>query len=182
MTMTPPTFPRFKTQAPRTRDGEGAARPGCGRVFELKHYRHRQQPDILRPADNPPPLALSYFSSPVPAGFPSPADDYIEGQLDLHEYLVHHPSATFYVRVTGESMNGAGIFPNDLLVVDRALEAQHGSIVIAVVDGDLTVKRLHRKGNAVELHSENPAFPAITFTGGMQLSVWGVVSGVVRKF
>lgn len=137
--------------------------------------------DLLRPADHCPPLARPLFSSCVPAGFPSPADDYIEGQLDLNEYFVQHPSATFYVRVTGDSMQGAGIFPGDILIVDRSLEAVHGSVVIAVVNDELTVKRLYRQGATVALHAENPAFPAITFQEGMELVIWGVVSGVTRK-
>ena len=170
-----PPFPRSDAMAIRVTSGRA-------KVVALTAYQRTLDPAMLRPADNPPPLALGLFSSLVSAGFPSPADDYIEGQLDLNDYLIRHPSATFYVRVTGESMSGAGIFPNDLLVVDRALEAHHGAIVVAVVNGELTVKRLYRKGRAVELHSENPIFPAITFDNDMHLVVWGVVSGVIRKF
>lgn len=132
-------------------------------------------------ADHPIALARPLFSSPVPAGFPSPADDYIEGQLDLNEYFVPHPAATFYVRVTGESMIGAGILPGDILIVDRSLEATHGAIVIAVVNNELTVKRLFKKEGRVELHPDNPAFPVMTFQRNMALTIWGVVSGVTRK-
>ena len=137
--------------------------------------------EILTPIDPPVSLERPLFSSPVPAGFPSPADDYIEGQLDLNEYFVPHPSATFYVRVTGESMNGAGILPNDILIVDRSLEAIHGAIVIAVVNNELTVKRLYKQNSRIELHPENPAFPVIKFDQDMELTIWGVVSGVTRK-
>lgn len=136
---------------------------------------------LLRPSDRRIALKRPLFSSVVPAGFPSPADDYIEGALDLNEHLVAHPAATFYVRVTGESMRDAGIFPGDILVVDRSLEAHHGSIVIAVVNNELTVKRLYRKNGQVELHPDHPDFPVITFEPGAELVVWGVVSGVTRK-
>ena len=150
------------------------------KVIKLQHYR-KDRLEVLQPTANPSSLARPLFSSPVPAGFPSPADDYIEGQLDLNDYFIQHPSATFYVRVIGESMVNAGIFPRDILIVDRAIEAAHGSIVIAVVDNELTVKRLHRKGSAIELHPENPLFPVIVIEKTMELSIWGVVVGVTRK-
>ena len=150
------------------------------RRVELNKYRNPKL-GLWRPAVNPTALARPLFSSPVPAGFPSPADDYLEGELDLNEYFVPHPAATFYVRVTGESMIGAGIFPGDILIVDRALEARHGSIVIAVVNNELTVKRLYQKGGVVELRPENPAFPVIACGCEMELVIWGVVSGVTRK-
>jgi len=150
------------------------------KIVELNRY-HKHNLDIWRPVANPAALARPLFSSPVPAGFPSPADDYLEGELDLNEYFVQHPAATFYVRVTGESMTGAGIFPGDILIVDRALEAHHGHIVIAVVNNELTVKRLYQKGGAVELRPENPAFPVITCRHEMELVIWGVVSAVTRK-
>lgn len=136
---------------------------------------------ILRPVEQPPVLKRPLFASTVPAGFPSPADDYIEGRLDLNEYFITHPAATFYVRVTGESMTQAGIFPGDILIVDRALEPVHGAIVIAVVNNELTVKRLYCKDGRVELHPENPDYPVITFTQETELVIWGVVSGVTRK-
>ena len=137
--------------------------------------------DILFPVNEPALLKRPIFSSSVPAGFPSPADDYIEGQLDLNEYFVPHPSATFYVRVTGESMTGAGILPGDILIVDRSLDAIHDSIVIAVVDNELTVKRLYRKNGRIELRPENPAYPVMQLNQEMELVIWGVVSGVTRK-
>jgi len=83
--------------------------------------------------------------SPVRAGFPSPADDYVETQLDLVEHLIHHPSATYYIRVKGDSMQGLGIDDGDLLIVDRSLEPKHGYTVIAAVDGELTCKRLEQR-------------------------------------
>jgi len=137
--------------------------------------------DILYPVNEPLSLKRPIFSSSVPAGFPSPADDYIEGQLDLNEYFVPHPSATFYVRVTGESMTGAGILPDDILIVDRSLDAVHDSIVIAVVNNELTVKRLYKRNGRIELRPENPAYPVIQLDQEMELTIWGVVSGVTRK-
>jgi DNA polymerase V len=119
-------------------------------------------------------------SSRVEAGFPSPADDYLEGALDLNEHLVKNPAATFFVRVSGESMTGAGIFPGDLLVVDRSLTPESGSVVIAVLDGELTVKRLWRESGRVELRADNPAYAPIPLSGMMELDVWGVVRHVIH--
>jgi DNA polymerase V len=117
----------------------------------------------------------------IPAGFPSPADDYVESALDLNAYLVRHPAATFMVRVSGDSMIGAGISDGDILVVDRSEEAVHGRIVVAVVDGEMTVKRLHiRKGRHV-LRPENPNYSALNIQEGQDVQIWGVVTGVIRR-
>lgn len=133
------------------------------------------------PAPDPPRQLRPLLLSRVAAGFPSPAEDYVEGSLDLNEHLIRHPEATFFVRVQGHSMSGAGIFEGDLLVVDRAVTAASGDIVIAVVDGELTVKRLWQRGASVRLLPENPAFAAIELHDGQELTVWGVVTGVVRR-
>lgn len=126
-------------------------------------------------------MALPLFGARVPAGFPSPADDFIEGMLDLNDLLITNPPATFFVRVSGHSMSGAGIYPNSLLVVDRSVKPTHGRIVVAVVDGELTVKRLRRlRGGGVELVAENPEFPPLRFTDGQELMIWGVVTAVVQ--
>lgn len=124
---------------------------------------------------------LTLYATRVAAGFPSPADDYIEGQLDLNEHLIQHPAATFYVRVSGDSMTGAGIYPGDILIVDRAVEATNGKIVIAVINGELTVKRLAITDGHVALRAENGAYPAIVITESMDFVIWGVVTGVVRR-
>jgi DNA polymerase V len=116
------------------------------------------------------------FIISVPAGFPSPAEDFIEGPLDLNRYLIHHPAATFFVRVIGDSMTGVGIYPNDLLIVDRAVDPISGSIVIAVINGDLTVKRLHQSGQSIALLPENPAYQPIEITPAMTFEIWGVVT------
>jgi len=136
---------------------------------------------ILTPSPHPRRLPRPLLLSRVPAGFPSPAEDYVEGALDLNEHLIAHREATFFVRVQGHSMIGAGIQDGDLLVVDRALEAGHSDIVVAVVDGELTVKRLWRRGGRVRLLAENPAFVPIELKDGQELAVWGVVTGIVRR-
>ena len=128
------------------------------------------------------PLLLPLAAHRVPAGFPSPATDYLEDGLDLNDYLVRHPAATFLFSVQGHSMQGAGILDGDKVVVDRAVDARHGHIVVAAVDGEFTLKRLYQRHNRVELHPENPAFPPIQFTGSTQLQIWGVVVGVVRRY
>lgn len=128
------------------------------------------------------PLLLPLAAHRVAAGFPSPATDYLEDGLDLNDYLVQHPAATFLFSVQGHSMQGAGILDGDKVVVDRAVDARHGHIVVATVDGEFTLKRLYQRHNRVELHPENPAFPPIQFTGSTQLQIWGVVVGVVRRY
>lgn len=126
-------------------------------------------------------LGLPLFDGSVPAGFPSPAEDYAEGRLDLNDYLVEHEAATFYVRVKGHSMTGAGILDGDVIAVDRALEPRHGDIVVAVIDGEFTVKELYRDGGSLRLLPHHPDFAPIEVRAGQELSVWGVVKGVVRK-
>ena len=117
----------------------------------------------------------------VEAGFPSPADDYMEGSLDLNEYVIKHPSATYFVRASGDSMTGAGIFHGDLLVVDRSLEPVHGRVVIAEVDGQFTVKRLLKAKDHVSLQSENTSYPPIEFQEGNEVVIWGVVTHVLHN-
>lgn len=125
---------------------------------------------------------LPLCTSRIAAGFPSPADDHLEGPIDLNEHLVRHPAATFVVRVEGDSMSGAGIRHGDLLVVDRSREPQPGAIVVAVVDGELTVKRLRIEGQRVWLAPENPAYRPIPVRAGVDLVVWGVVAHAIRSF
>ncbi len=123
---------------------------------------------------------LPLYACPVSAGFPSPADDYLEGQLDLNQYLIKHPVATFFVRVAGDSMIRAGIHPGDLLIVDRSLEARDGRVVIAVVNGELLVKRMQRQGKKVYLLADNPSYSPLQITEAMDFQVWGVVTNVVH--
>ena len=135
----------------------------------------------LRPAPHPPPLALPLFAHSVRAGFPSPADDYVARTLDLNEHLIAHQEATFLLRAKGHSMSGAGIQDGDLLVVDRSLNPAHRAVVIAVVDGEFTVKRLDKRGGCVRLLPENPEFSPIEFKDGQELQIWGVVTSVIHR-
>ena len=117
----------------------------------------------------------------APAGFPSPAADHYDKRLDLNEHLILHPEATFFLRVKGDSMIGAGIHDGDLLVVDRSLEPSHGRVVIAALDGELTVKRLHQQRGKILLCADNPNYPAIEIRQGQELQIWGVVAHVIHK-
>jgi len=126
-------------------------------------------------------LEVPLFTAGVSAGFPSPADDFVDRSLDLNEYLIKHPAATFFVRVDGNSMIGSGIHPGDILIVDKALEPHDGSIVIAVVNGEFTVKRFKRERGRCWLVPENPAYAPIEIAGDMQLEIWGVVTYVIHK-
>jgi DNA polymerase V len=124
--------------------------------------------------------ALPLFIEGVAAGFPSPADDYIDRNLDLHEHLIEHPAATFFVRASGNSMVGAGIHDGDLLVVDRAVQPRDGHVVIAAVHGELTVKRLRRNQGRLYLVSDGNGFPPLAITEDMDLHVWGVCRYVIH--
>ncbi|MDP2180723.1 LexA family protein [Methylicorpusculum sp.] len=135
---------------------------------------------ILFPALTPKPVSLPLFSGKVSAGFPSPADDYIEKTLDLNELLIQKPAATFFVRAEGESMLGAGIHPNDILVVDRSLEPVPGRIVICALNGELVVKRLKRQTGQWLLGSENPAYRDIVLLEELEVVIWGVVTSVIH--
>ncbi len=117
----------------------------------------------------------------VPAGFPSPATDYLEGLLDLNEYLIKHPAATFFARVGGDSMIGAGIFPDDIVIVDRSLEAKNNSVVLARYDGEFTIKKLSIENGEYRLVAENDAYPSIRIDEELDFVVWGVVTAVIHK-
>lgn len=112
-------------------------------------------------------------------GFP-PAEDYIDRPLDFNELLIEHPAATFAIRIEGDSMSGAGIFPGDIAVVDRAREAVNGSIVLALVDGAFTVKRYRVKDGGITLKAENPSFADLEISGEQSFEVWGVITRSIR--
>lgn len=124
---------------------------------------------------------LTFFVAKISAGFPSPADDYIDKKLDLNEFLIRHPAATFFVRVSGDSMIDAGINSGDILIVDRALEPAENRIVIAALNGELTVKRMRKACGRIYLIPENAAYDPIEVTSEMQFEVWGVVSHVIHQ-
>lgn len=126
------------------------------------------------------PLQMPLYLEGVSAGFPSPAQDYVDQALDLNELCIRHPAATFFVRVDGDSMEEAGIFAGDILIVDRALTAEHNDIVIASVMGELTVKQLELRP-AVRLVPRNVRYAPIEITEGTDLDIFGVVTNVVRS-
>lgn len=125
-------------------------------------------------------LKIPLYVESVSAGFPSPAQDFVERTLDLNELCIEHPSATFFVRAQGDSMVDAGIRSGDVLVVDRSLTARHGDIIIASIFGELTVKELQLKPNSV-LQPHNKAYVSIPITEESDFEVFGVVTSVVRK-
>ncbi|MDO9525707.1 MAG: translesion error-prone DNA polymerase V autoproteolytic subunit [Gemmobacter sp.] len=128
------------------------------------------------------PLMLPMSEGRVRAGFPSPAEDLAVNRLDLTQILVTHPQATFLVRVAGASMREAGIDDGDTLVVDRVIKPQHGHVVVAVVDGDFTVKYLHQRAGRMRLKAANPTFPDIVPKDGHTVEAWGVVTSSIKCF
>ncbi|WP_210518934.1 LexA family protein [Hymenobacter terricola] len=124
---------------------------------------------------------LPLFGCPVPAGFPSPADDDLDAPFDLTRHLFRNPASTFLARVSGDSMTGAGIHPGDLVAVDRALRARHGSIVVAVVEGEHTIKRLQLRAGQPWLVAENARYPPLAVDRDAGLAVWGVVTHVIHS-
>lgn len=126
--------------------------------------------------------ALPLYTSSARAGFPSPADDHVERRLNPNEYLIANDDETFFVRVKGDSMVDAGIFEGDVLVIDRARRPQIGDIVLAVLDGEFTVKTLGQDKHGARLIPANPHYPVIAVKPEQSFDVWGVVTGSMRKF
>ncbi|TXJ00015.1 MAG: translesion error-prone DNA polymerase V autoproteolytic subunit [Neisseriales bacterium] len=126
-------------------------------------------------------LIIPMAASKIQAGFPSPAEDYEEERIDLADILITNKASTYCVRVKGNSMVDANIFNDDVLVVDKSLEASHGKIVIAVVDGEFTVKTLYRKDGLVKLIPANSEYPEIILTSEQELNIWGIVSYIIHK-
>lgn len=167
----------------------GGARQGAGRPKGTGTYGTTTKP-IRIPIDLVDQVSefvknkgfeLPMFESSVPAGLPSLADDRVENTIDLNSYLIKHPLATFLVKVTGESMIKAGIHPGDVLIVDRSIEPKNGKIVIAAVDGYLTVKRLHKTSSKTFLLPENDQYEIIELLDGNDLVIWGVVTNVLHS-
>src|SRR5574343_969410 len=117
----------------------------------------------------------------VPAGFPSPAEDHQVDRIELMSQLVKNPQATFYVRIQGDSMRDAGILDGSVVMVDKAIKARHGHIVIAIVDGEFTCKRLHQRGGTMRLKPENPAYSDIVPKDGQTVEIWGVVVATIHQ-
>lgn len=127
-------------------------------------------------------VACPLFGNRVPAGFPSPAEEYLDKKLDLNEHLIKNPSATFFVKVTGHSMVNAGINDGDILIVDRSIQAADQKIVIGIINGEFTVKRIRKKNGQVWLLPENDEYPPIKITEEMDFRIWGVVTYTIHKF
>jgi DNA polymerase V len=138
--------------------------------------------EVLLTKGNATELLIPIFTSRVQAGFPSPADDHLEDTLDLNTHLIHHQEATFFVKAQGDSMIGAGIHQGDILIVDKSLTPKSGKIVNAVVDGEFTVKRLHKYKGNITLKAENPEFEDIKIRGTDELIIWGVVTSVIHQY
>ncbi|HOH46382.1 MAG TPA: translesion error-prone DNA polymerase V autoproteolytic subunit [Candidatus Cloacimonadota bacterium] len=134
-------------------------------------YGFNPETKVLRPL----------IGTSIPAGFPSPATDYIEGVLDLNVYLIQHKPSTYFVKAAGFSMINAGIFPDDLLVVDKALEATHKKVIIAILNGEFTVKRLHITDEGYWLVPENDEFEPVQIYASDDFQIWGVVTYVIHK-
>ena len=118
---------------------------------------------------------IPLLNDSVSAGFPSPADDYTEENIDLNEHLISNPFSTFFLRVKGDSMINAGIKDKDLIIVDKSLIAKPGNIIIAMIDGEFTIKRLSIKNNELYLKAENHNYPDIRFKNHIDVQIWGVV-------
>lgn len=126
-------------------------------------------------------LSIPLFESRIPAGFPSPADDYMELELDLNKHLIKHPAATFYAKVKGNSMQDAGIHDGDMLIVDRALEPKEQDVVVCILDGEFTVKRVGFRGKDLYLLPANDAYKPVRVTKENAFQIWGVVAYVIHK-
>ena len=127
-------------------------------------------------------LKIPLLSDSISAGFPSPADDYTEENIDLNEHLISNPFSTFFLRVKGDSMLNAGIKDKDLIIVDKSLRAKPGNIVIAMIDGEFTIKRLSIKNNELYLKAENPNYPDFRFKNHIDIQIWGVVIYSIHSF
>lgn len=141
----------------------------------------RRPPFVALPVAARLSINVPLMSGTAECGFPSPADDYLDRPLDFNELLIENAPATFAVRVAGDSMIGIGIFPGDIAVVNRARSVVDGAIVVALVDGEFTLKRFRRRGGRVWLHPENPAYPDIEIAEGVAFEVWGVVTSSIRR-
>ena len=125
-------------------------------------------------------ISVPLMASKAECGFPSPADDYLDRPLDFNELLIETPAATFAVRVAGDSMIGAGIFPGDIAIVDRARTPKDNNVVLALVDGGFTLKRYRRRQGRIWLQAENPAYTDTEISGEMSFEIWGVVTKAIR--
>ena len=124
---------------------------------------------------------IKLYTTSISAGFPSPAEDHMDISLDINEYLVKHPSSTFYIYVKGDSMIDSGIFDGDLLIVDRSLEVKSNSVVVAVIDGDFTVKKIKKDSGNLYLIPQNKKYKPILLENNMDFQIWGIVTYSISK-
>ncbi|MFC1538687.1 LexA family protein [Candidatus Latescibacterota bacterium] len=136
---------------------------------------------IMCPDESSPDCGMPLYMVSVSAGFPSPADDYLDGKLDLNDYLIKHRAATFFLRAAGDSMIDAGIHSGDILIVDRSINPVDNNVVIAVLDGELTVKRIRKSADELLLMPENKNYEPVRVTGDMHVEIWGVVTTVIHS-
>ncbi len=145
-----------------------------------EHYRFWGEAAIQLETSVQLPGGLPLYSHPVPAGFPSPADDHIEDHPDLERLLVRHPAATFFLRARSEALHGDGILSGDIVVVDRSLKARHDTLIVAAFQGEMLLRRLYWKDGHTALLSSHPGFSAIQIPRIASLEIWGVVTGILR--
>mgnify|MGYP001296311661 CR=1 FL=1 len=138
--------------------------------------------EVIYKTENNSPLSLEFYSNPVSAGFPSPAEDHMDASLDLNDYLVKHPSATFYIYAKGNSMVDAGIYDGDIMVVDRSLDPQSRDVIIAIINGEFTVKHILKKNGSIYLKPANKEYYPILVTEDMEFEIWGVVTHTIHSF
>jgi DNA polymerase V len=157
-------------------------------VTRLLDYKKKESvsdvldyPNVYMPDFDAPTPTIPFYGASVAAGFPSPADDFVEKKLDLNELLINKPASTFFVRAEGESMLGAGINPGDILVVDRSVHPGVGKIIVCALNGELTVKRLRSKEGKLVLAPENPEYSDIPVTEEVEMVIWGVVTSVIHN-
>lgn len=136
--------------------------------------------DIV-PVSNATELSIPFIENTISAGFPSPAEDYLESGIDLNKELIHHPSTTFFGRVKGDSMSGAGILEGDILVIDKSIDAKDDDIAVCFIDGEFTLKRIKKDKNAVWLVPANDKYKPIKVTADNDFLIWGIVTSIVRK-
>jgi DNA polymerase V len=181
-------------------DAGRSRRPGAGRPkgsptkvvrlpISLANLARRLAEGTLRAGDinaflditeAPTAITVPLVGATAACGFPSPADDYLDRALDFNELLIHNPAATFAVRIAGESMTGRGLFPGDIAVVDRSLTPTNGCVVLALIDGEFTLKCYRASGGIITLEAANPAYPNIAISEETGLEVWGVVKHSIR--
>ena len=152
---------------------DGRPTGGCSIVARVVPFAEAVRPN--------PPAPRPLFLCRAPCGFPSPAREHIEAEITLDEIAVRNPQATYFVRVEGESMLRAGIHDGDVLVVDRSIEVQDGHVVIAALDGDMTVKRVRKRGQALVLEADNEAYAPIEVHENAELVIWGVVTHALHR-